>query len=222
MMMVTTTLVVASLTEATTMPASISDPQPAPPAPAPPPVDLFFEQVTHAVRRTEARARQAEQLTSLPYCYTISDTAGFTGLPVWRLRRLCRDCEIDALKFSGYWLVRRDEFIRLLDPLSTLQWRTSTARQQIFLDRLRDLAAMLRPGEVESTISVLLKDLRRAVDLDQTGADYDDTAGFVWHRAKLRVQDGMINPEQTEEALRLVRTIIEVGMNLGLRNGTPS
>lgn len=105
----------------------------------------------------QRRAFFGRAASTMRRCRAHRDTAGkvcakasFTGLPVRVLRRLCRRGEIEALKFSGYWLVRRDEFTRLLEPLSTLQWRTSAARQQMFLDRLQDLAAMLHPGDAES------------------------------------------------------------------------
>lgn len=198
--------------KATTMPDSISDPQP---APTPPPrlsVDLFFDRVIQSVHRHEARAQRAERLTGLPYRYNLSSTASFTGLPLWRLRRLCRQGKLQAFKFSGWWLVHRDEFMRLLDPASTLQWRTNRERQQIFLDNLQDLAAMLHPCEVSCTIQVLLKDLRRAVQARREGAAYDEAEGYAWARAEWRVRYGLVDPSQMEEALRLLETIVRLGM----------
>ncbi len=49
------------------------------------------------------------------------------------------------------------------------------------------------------------------------GACYEDAEGMVWARAKWRVEDGIIDPDQTEDALRLVQLIIQLGMEL-LRN----
>ena len=65
------------------MPDSIPAPQPSPADSARPPIDLFFDQVVHAVRRQETRLCP-------PFSYDLSNTAGFTGLPVRLLRKLCR------------------------------------------------------------------------------------------------------------------------------------
>ena len=102
------------------MPATLPDLQPTAPAI---PADPFFDQVIQAVRRTEARARRAEQFTGTPYRYSLSAAAGFSDLPVRRLRKLCRDGEIQAVKLAGWWFVHRDEFMRLPDPASTMQWQ---------------------------------------------------------------------------------------------------
>jgi hypothetical protein len=181
-----------------------------PAVPAHLPVDLFFDQVIQAVRRDETRAHLAEQLTGAPYVYDLSSTASFSGLPVPLLRSLCRDGEIQAIKLSGWWLVRRDEFNRLLSPEVTLRCRA--ARQYILVRNLQQLAAMLHRGAAGCTISVLLRDLRRAAAL--CGDSYDEAEGFAWRRAEWRVREGILDPDQTEEALRLVQAIIQLGMEL--------
>jgi hypothetical protein len=190
------------------MPDSISDPQPTATPETRLPVDLFFDQVVQAVHRQEARARE-------PFSYNLSSTAGFTGLPVQLLRRLCRSGDLQAIKLSGWWLLHRDEFHRLLAPNATLRRRA--ARQYIFLRNLQQLAAMLHPIEAESTLHVLLHDLRRAIMFREAGAVYEDAEGMVWHRAAWRVREGIVDPDQTEEALQLLQAIIQLGMEL-LRN----
>ena len=185
------------------------------PTPADPvllPVDRLFDQVTQSVHRREARARHAEQLTGQPFRYDLSSTASFTGLPVPLLRRLCRSGELQAYKHAGWWLVHRDEFHRLCAPELTLRCRA--ARQYIFVRNLQQLAAMLHPYDAESALQVLLHDLRQAVMFREGGADYEDAEGMVWARAKWRVEDGIIDPDQTEDALRLVQLIIGIGLEL--------
>ena len=49
------------------------------------------------------------------------------------------------------------------------------------------------------------------------GACYEDAEGMVWVRGRWRVEDGIIDPDQTEDALRLVRAIIQIGMGLRSR-----
>jgi hypothetical protein len=73
---------------------------------------------------------------------------------------------------------------------------------------------MLHRGAAECTISVLLRDLRRAAALCGDSYPYDEAEGFAWRRAEWRVRDGIVHPDQTEEALRLVQTIIQLGMEL--------
>jgi len=205
---VTTTLVVASFyTKATTMPDTIPNPESIPAAPAVSSDDPFFDQVIQSVRRTEARARRAE-----PYRYSLSNTAGFTGLPVRLLRSMCRDTELQAIKLSGWWFLHRDEFNRLLAPDVTLRCRA--ARQYVLLRNLQQLAAMLHHYDAEPVLRVLLRDLRRAIMFRRSGACYEDAEGMVWHRAEWRVRDGIVDPSQIDEALRLVRAIIELGMEL--------
>ena len=182
------------------------------PVPARLPVDLFFDQIVQAVRRHEARARHAEQVTGEPFCYDLDATAGFTGLPVHLLRRLCRSGELRATKHAGQWLLHRDEFHRLLAPDVTLHSRA--ARQYILLRNLQQLAAMLRPHEASGTLHVLLHDLRRAVMFREAGAVYEDAEGMVWHRAKWRVEDAIIDPDQIEAAMRLLATILPQGIEL--------
>ena len=200
------------LHKAIPMPDTIPTAQPTPAAPARLPVDLFFDQVIQAVHRHEARARLAEQLTGQPFRYDLSSTASFTGLPVPLLRRLCRSGELQAVKLAGWWLLHRDEFHRLLAPEVTL--RSRAARQYIFLRNLQQLAAMLHRYDAESTLHVLLHDLRQAVMFREGGADYEDAEGMVWARAKWRVEDGIIDRDQTEDALRLVQLIIGIGLEL--------
>ncbi len=194
------------------MPDSITAPEPAPATPATPSVDLFFDQVRDAVRRHEAHLAP-------PYSYSLSNTAGFTGLPVRLLRRLCRAGMIQAVKHTGWWLLHRDEFMRLLDPASTMQWRTNQDRQQIFLDYLQRLAALLHPVEADCIIQVLLKDLRRAVQARRDGYGYDDAEGHAWHRAEWRVRYGVVHPAQVDEALELLATIVRLGMPVFERIG---
>jgi hypothetical protein len=72
---------------------------------------------------------------------------------------------------------------------------------------------------------VLLHDLQQAAQAGSEGADYEDAEDFAWHRAEWRVRDGVVDPEQTEEALRLLRSIIQIGMGLrgrSRRNGNSS
>ena len=176
------------------------------------PVDPFFDQVIQSVHRHEARALLAEQLTGQPFCYDLSSTASFSGLPVPLLRRLCRSDELQAVKLSGRWLLHRDEFNRLLAPEVTL--RSRAARQYIFLRNLQQLGAMFHPLEAQSILHVLLNDLRRAVMFRESGAAYEDAEGMAWARAQWRVRDGVIDRDQTEDALRLVQIIIRLGTEL--------
>ncbi len=196
------------------MPETIPAPQPAPAAPNCQPVDLFFDRVVHAVRRNEARTRRAE-----PFRYDLSSTAGFTGLPVRLLRRLCRSGQLQAIKHAGWWLVHRNEFHRLLDPAATMQWRTSQDRQQIFVDYLQRLAAMLYRHEAACIIQVLLRELRNAVQARREGAPYDEAEGHVWRRAEWRVRYGVVYPGQAEDALLLLRDIVSLGMPVFERIG---
>src|SRR5208283_3898840 len=98
------------------MPDTLPAAQSVPADPARLPVDLHFDQVIQAFRRHEARPHLAEQLTGQPFRYDLSSTAGFSGLPVPLLRRLCRSGDLQAIKHSGWWLLHRDEFNRLLAP----------------------------------------------------------------------------------------------------------
>ena len=203
---VTTTLVVASFyTKATTMPDTVPNPATIPAAPARLPVDLFFDQVVQAVRHQEARL-------SPPFSYDLSATAGFTGLPVRLLRSMCRDTELQAIKLSGWWFLHRDEFNRLLAPDVTLPSRA--ARQYILLRNLQQLAAMLHPYDADPILRVLLRDLRRGTMFRGDDAAYEDAGDFAWRRAEWRVRDSLVDADQTEEALGLLRTIIALGMEL--------
>jgi len=187
------------------MPDSITAPEPAPAAPARLPVDIFKGQVLQGVRRQEARARE-------PFCYTIDATAGFTGLPVRLLRRMCRSDELQAFKLSGRWLLHRDDFNRLLAPDVALRCRA--ARQYILIRNLRELAAMLYTHAAEAVLHILLHDLRRAIMFREAGACYDDAEGMVWHRAEWRIREGIVHREQIEDAVRLLQATIELGMEL--------
>jgi hypothetical protein len=178
-------------------------------------VDLFMDRVVDDVRRVECHVRP-------PYCYALSHTAWFTGLPVHLLRRLCDRGIIQAIKVCNWWMVHQDDFIRLLDPAATLQWRSNAARAQIFEQQVQQLTDLLDPCEACCTIDVLLRDVQQAVQAGSEGADYEDAEDFAWHRAEWRVRDGVVDPEQTEEALRLLRAIIQIGTGLlgrSRRNG---
>ena len=125
-----------------------------------------------------------------------------------QLRWLCRFGQIQAVKHAGWWLVHRDEFHRLLDPAATLQWLNRPQREQLFIEHLERLAAMLHPIDAESTISVLLKDIRRFEGIGEDGE------GFAWRRAEWRVRDGVVDRSQTEAALGIVQFIIPLGTEL--------
>jgi hypothetical protein len=47
-----------------------------------------------------------------------------------------------------------------------------------------------------------------------SGRRQQDAEDFAWHRAEWRVRDGLVDPEQTDEALRLLGSIIRLGMEL--------
>jgi hypothetical protein len=205
-----TSIVAFLYLKAIPMPASIPAPQPASAAPALS-VDLFMDRVIHSARRHEARAQRAEQATGEPFSYNLSDTASFTGLPVRRLRRLCRDGRIQAFKLSGCWLIHRDEFMRLLAP------QPADIAQEELVERLCELAMLLHRHEAACTISVLVNGIRRAVQARREGAAYDDAEGFAWRRAEWRVRYGVVDASRVEDALRLLRTIILLGMELPVR-----
>lgn len=194
------------------MPDSITDPQLTPTTPTRLPVNLFFDHAIQGVRRDEARAHQAQQIYGTPYAYNLSATADFTGLPVRLLRRLCRSGELQAVKHAGWWLLHRDDFNRLLAPDVTLSCRA--AQKYILVRNLQQLAAMLHPHDAESVLHVLLHDLRRAVMFREAGACYEDAEGMVWHRAEWRIRDGLVDLDLTEDALRLLQAIIQLGMEL--------
>lgn len=120
----------------------VSTPQPT----APPrlPINLFSDRVVDDVRRVKAHVRP-------PYCYPLSHTAWFTGLPVHLLRRLCHRGIIQAIKTCGWWMVHQDDFIRLLDPATTLPWRSNAARAQVFEQQLQQLADLLHPDEANGS-----------------------------------------------------------------------
>ncbi len=71
--------------------------------PTAPTVDEFFGRVVHGVHPTEARARREERLTGAPhrFSYCLRETSLLTGLPVPRLRTLCRAREIAANNVNG-------------------------------------------------------------------------------------------------------------------------
>ena len=85
-------------------------------------------------------------------------------------------------------------------------------KQQLFSFLLQRLAAKLCPIERSCTVSVLLKDIRRAVQAHREGALYDEAEGFAWHRAEWRVRYGVVNPAQVDEALLLLRNVVSLGM----------
>ena len=195
------------------MPETISEPQAA--APETTLVDSFVDRVIRAFRRHEARAHLAQQITDEPFCYSISATADFSGLPEPLLRRLCRTERLRSIKIDNRWLIHRDEFHRLLVPDVTL--RSRAARRHILIRNLQRLAAMLYTYEAAHILHVLLHDLRRATAFRDAGACYEDAEGMVWARAERGIHDGIFDPDQTEEALGLLRVIIGQGMEL-LRN----
>ncbi|MGO9109781.1 MAG: hypothetical protein ACLP9L_11155 [Thermoguttaceae bacterium] len=84
--------------------------------PAPLPVDAFLARVIRNVRRTEARVRREERLTGIPhrFSYCLRETSWLTGLPVPMLRKLIRAREIRANKVNGWWMIRRNQLLRLL------------------------------------------------------------------------------------------------------------
>jgi hypothetical protein len=84
--------------------------------------------------------------------------------------------------------------------------------QQQFVGRLQRLAAMLYPHEASSTLSVLLKELRNAVQARREGVPYDEAEGFAWRRAEWRVRWGVVDASRVAEALRLLATIVRLGM----------
>jgi hypothetical protein len=73
---------------------------------------------------------------------------------------------------------------------------------------------MLYRHERSSTISVLVKELRNAVQARREGAAYDEAEGFAWRRAEWRVRDGLVDPSQLDAALELLRMIVRLGMSL--------
>jgi hypothetical protein len=56
------------------------------------------------------------QFTGIPYkfSYCLRETAWLTGLPVPLLRKLIHDGEIAANKTNGWWMIRRNQLLRLL------------------------------------------------------------------------------------------------------------
>jgi hypothetical protein len=73
--------------------------------------------------------------------------------------------------------------------------------------------------EAADVIGVLLNELRNAVQARREGLGFDDAEGFAWRRAEWRVRYGVVDPAQAEEALRLLRSVLTLGMALGLSNG---
>jgi hypothetical protein len=51
----------------------------------------------------------------------------------------------------------------------------------------------------------------------EAGAVYEDAEGMVRARAEWRIHEGIVDPDQTEDALRLLQSVIQTGMDL-LRN----
>ena len=48
----------------------------------------------------------------------------------------------------------------------------------------------------------------------EAGACYEDAEGMVWAHAEWRVRDGIVDPDQTEEALWLLQATVGLGMEL--------
>ena len=196
------TSVVASLyNKAIPMPDTIPDP-------ATLPIDLFFDQVIQAVRRQEARLLHRSPTASAPpptlLAYPCACFAACAATPNSRPSNSLADGSFIATSS-----------LSLLAPEVTL--RSRAARQYILLRNLQQLAAMLHPFDAEPTLCVLLHDLRRAVMFREGGACYEDAEGMVWRRAKWRIEAGIVDQDQTEDALRLLQAIIGLGMDL-LRN----
>ena len=63
-------------------------------------------------------------------------------------------------------------------------------KQQLFIFLLQRLAAKLYRHERSSTLTVLLKELRNAVQARREGVAYNEAEGFAWHRAEWRVRLG--------------------------------
>lgn len=74
---------------------------------------------------------------------------------------------------------------------------------------------MIQPLDASHVLRVLLHDLRRAIVFRKGGACYDDAEGMAWTRAEWRIREGIVDVDQTEDALRLLRAIIGLGMELG-------
>jgi hypothetical protein len=86
--------------------------------------------------------------------------------------------------------------------------------QQQFVGRIQRLAAMLYRDEQSSTLTVLLKELRNAVQARREGAPYDEAEGFAWRRAEWRVREGLVDPSRLDDALGLLRSIVRLGMRI--------
>jgi hypothetical protein len=71
---------------------------------------------------------------------------------------------------------------------------------------------MLYRDEMSSTLTVLLKELRNAVQARREGAAYDEAEGYAWARAEWRVRWGVVDPAHVKEALALLETIVRLGM----------
>ena len=84
--------------------------------PAELPVNALFAQVIRNLRRHEARVRREERLTGIPHRFSLlpAQTAWLTGKPVTLLRKLIRSGEITANKVNGWWMIRRNQLLRLL------------------------------------------------------------------------------------------------------------
>ena len=53
--------------------------------------------------------------TTPPRMRTILETAEITGIPVYRIRVLCKTCQICALQCGNRWLINLDKFIEYLN-----------------------------------------------------------------------------------------------------------
>ena len=73
---------------------------------------------------------------------------------------------------------------------------------------------MLHPYEASDILHVLLHDLRTATIFREDDAAYADAGDFAWRRAEWRIRDGIADATQTDDALRILRCIIELGMQL--------
>jgi len=73
---------------------------------------------------------------------------------------------------------------------------------------------MLYRDERSSTVSVILKELRNAVQARSEGAGYDDAEGFAWRRAEWRVRYGLVDPSHKDRALQILSATVKLGMSI--------
>jgi hypothetical protein len=111
-------------------------------------------------------------------------------------------------------MLHRDEFFRLLDPAVTLNWRSIPAQERAFIRSVQQLAYLLRPHDVCSTLRILLKDLKLAAQLSRSGVEDVSTSGYAYRRSEWRVRDALIDHDQEEYARELLGTVVQLGMRV--------